>query len=316
MRPQSRCPQRMLLALLTASLVGSPSCATRLSTEHRHTGPGLEAALREAMEGFEGAAGVYVRHLDSGREVAIRADELFPTASMIKVPIMLTLFDRIERGEVDYKETLVWNRKRVYAGSDILASFQEGEKISIPKLVMLMQTMSDNTASLWLQELAGTGSRINEWLSSHGFTRTRMNSRTPGRTEDWKKYGWGQTSPREMAEFLILIRKARHFSPGAADEMYRNLTRSFWNDGALARIPPWIQVASKQGAVSQSRSEAFLVNAPHGDYVCCVITRDQADTSWTRNNAGATLIRHISGLLWRHFEPQSTWRPPAHEERW
>jgi beta-lactamase class A len=48
----------------------------------------------------------------------------------------------------------------------------------------------------------------------------------------------------------------------------------------LSQIPPTVQVASKQGAVNQSRSEVVLVNAPSGDYVFCVITKNQQDESW------------------------------------
>ena len=64
---------------------------------------------------------------------------------------------------------------------------------------MLMLTMSDNTASLWLQSLDGTGTRINSILNNLRFHHTRINARTPGRKEDSTNYGWGQTTPREMA---------------------------------------------------------------------------------------------------------------------
>jgi beta-lactamase class A len=70
-----------------------------------------------------------------------------------------------------------------------------------------------------------------------------------------------------------------------------------------------VQAASKSGAVDQSRSEVVLVNAPSGDYVFAVLTKENADTSWTRTNEATTFIRKISALLWRHFEPRHPWRP-------
>jgi len=182
--------------------------------------------------------------------------------------------------------------------------------VKLSKLVMLMLTMSDNTASLWLQHLCGTGTAINDWLASHGFEGTRMNSRTPGRQADWERYGWGQTTPREMAELLVMIREGRAVSPAASTEMYRALTRSYWDDEALSQIPPTVQAASKQGAVDASRSEVVLVNAPGGDYVFTVITKNQADTSWTPENEGFQLIRDVSRTLWQHFEPEHDWQPP------
>ncbi len=276
----------------------------------------LEAKLRAALKDFRGDAGVYVRHLSSGRSITIRADELFPTASMIKVPIMLALFEKFNAGELDYHGSLVYKDSLLYEGEDILGSFKDGEKVAFSKVAMLMITTSDNTASLWCQSLAGTGVAINNWLEAHGFHQTRVNSRTEGREEARKEFGWGQTSPREMAELLVMIRERRAVSPAASEEMYRMLTRIYWNDEALSQIPPHVQAASKQGAVNRSRSEVVLVNAPSGDYVFCLLTKNQQDESWEYNNEGSVLLRKVSRLLWQHFEPKSQWSPAEGFEKW
>jgi beta-lactamase class A len=262
----------------------------------------LQAKLDAAVEGFRGDAGVYVRHLGTGEEASINADTLFPTASMVKVPILVATFDRIETGELSYTQKLTYHDSLLYAGVDILGSFKDGEEIELGKVAMLMITMSDNTASLWLQHLAGTGTAINEWLESRGFEGTRVNSRTEGRHEDWQRYGWGQTTPREMSELMLMIHERRAVSPEADEQMYRILSRPFWDDVALQEIPPTVQVAVKNGAVNRSRSETLLVNAPSGDYVFTVITKNQEDTGWDDDNEGWVLIRTISRILWEHFE--------------
>jgi beta-lactamase class A len=97
--------------------------------------------------------------------------------------------------------------------------------------------------------------------------------------------------------------------------MYRHLTRSYWNAEALSQIPPWVQAASKQGFVDHSRSETVLVNAPSGDYVFSVITKDQADSSYDASNAGFTLIRKVSALCWKHFEPRHPFVPAEGVEK-
>ena len=61
--------------------------------------------------------------------------------------------------------------------------------------------------------------------------------------------------------------------------------------------------------VSESRSEVVLVNAPHGDYVFAVYTKDQKDLSWKKTNEGRQLIVNISKLLWNYFEPNYGWKP-------
>lgn len=278
----------------------------------------LQKLMEARIRGFRGDVGLYVRHLLSGRTAAVRADELFPSASLIKVAIMLAIFDRIERSELSYHQYLTYDGSYAYQGmnDDILSRFKLGETIRLSKLVLLMITISDNSASKWCQELAGGGNRINEVLQAYGFRSLRINSNTPGREGDYQAWGWGQTTPREMCGILSLIRENRAVSPAASDEMYRVLTRIYWNGEALSRIPPHVQAASKQGALDQSRSEAVLVNAPHGDYVFSVITNNQEDRSWKSDNEGFVLLRDISGLLWDYFEPRSGWKPAKKSWNW
>lgn len=277
-----------------------------ISTDE-HYDPVLQARLDSVVAGFGGDVGIYVRNLRDGRSAWIQPDTLFPTASMIKVPLLVATFDRIEAGALSFDQKLIYRDSLLYEGEDLLGSFKDGEEVALSKVVMLMITTSDNTASLWLQDLVGTGTAVNAWLEAAGFAHTRVNSRTEGRRQNWEVYGWGQTTPREMAELLVRIRTHTAVEPSADEEMYRVLTRIYWNDEALSEIPPWIQAASKQGAVDGSRSEVVLVNAPTGDYVFCVITKNQEDQSWDPSNEGYVLLRDVSRLLWRHFEPGSEW---------
>lgn len=276
----------------------------------------LRRGLETLADSFRGDVGIYVRHLRTGKTVSINADTLFPTASMIKVPITIGIFDKIEKGELDYHAELIYRDSLLYDGVDILGSFKDGEKIALSKVLMLMITTSDNTASLWCQHLAGGGSAINEWLAKNGFANTRVNSRTPGREGDWERYGWGQTTPREMAELVVKIREGKVITARSSERIYRNMTRIYWDAQSLSQIPPYIQVASKQGAVDESRSEVALVNAPHGDYVFCVVTKNQADHSWTRDNEGFVLLEKVSAYLWEYFEPGDSWKPAPRIEEW
>ena len=273
----------------------------------------LERQIEVRFDQFDGDVGIFVMHLKSRQYLAINADTLFPTASLIKIPILLALFNRIEHEKMDYSQELIWHADSVnYTNSEgILCSYENGRKIELSKLISLMIMYSDNHASLWCQSLAGGGKVINNWLSENGFINTKVNSRTPGRQDYWKIYGWGQTTPREMSEMLIKIYENRAVSPAASEEMFRILTNIYWDDEALSSIPPWIQAASKQGAVNRSRSEAVLVCAPHGSYVFTVITKNQKDESWEYANEGFVLIRDISRMIWNYFEPDLNYSPAA-----
>lgn len=275
----------------------------------------LTAKLQDLVKGFNGEAGIFVKNLKTGKTASINADTLFPTASMIKVPIMCGVFNEIEKGNLTYNQELTYRDSLFYAGEDIIGSFKDGEKIRISKVQMLSITTSDNTGSLWLQKLAGS-ENINNWLQSMGFEHTRVNSRTPGRRPNWEAYGWGQTTPREMARLLTLIREGKAISPAASERMYRNLIRIYYDGQALSQIPPYVQVASKSGAVDEARSEVVLVNAPHGDYVFCIATKNQKDTNWNSQNEGYRLITNLSALLWDYFEPGSNWKPAPGVEKY
>lgn len=265
--------------------------------------PDLQAKLEERVSGFRGEVGIYVRHLETGAWASIRGDSLFPTASMVKLPLLVSLYDHVERGLLDLDSRLAYHDSLFYGepdDDDIVNKMRPGETVTLSKLAFLMISISDNTASLWIQGLVG-GVEVNRWLAEHGFRDTRVNSRVEGRRPDWERYGWGQTTPREMAELLVMVREGRAVTPRASEAMYRTLTHIYWDDEALSALPPNVQVASKQGAVSASRSEVLLVNAPGGDYVLCVITNNQEDRSWDADNDGFVLLRDLSRVVWEHF---------------
>jgi beta-lactamase class A len=278
------------------------------STTFAQTDAKLTAKLQDTVKGFNGQVGIYVHNLKTGKTAAINADMLFPTASMIKVSIQCGLMDKIEKGEMQYNQKLVYRDSLLYKGEDILGSFKDKDTIEVSKVALLMITMSDNTASVWLQKLVG-GEYINNWLDKNGFKVMRVNSRVPGRETVRAKYGWGVTTPYEMCRLFTLIREGKAVSAGASERMYRNMGRIFWDDKAISQVPPFIQTASKQGALDESKSETVMVNAPHGDYVFSIITNNNKDQRWKSDNEAYLVIKKISALLWHYFEPDSKWKP-------
>jgi beta-lactamase class A len=299
-----------LAIFVSIPLLGQPKAVVNSKTDKK-----LTAKLAKAIEGFHGNAGVYVRHLGSNRIASVDADSIFPTASMVKVPIMCGIFDSIEKGQLQFGQELVYRDSLKY-DNGVVGSFKDSTRIPLPEVIHLMISLSDNTGSLWLQALAGGGAAINQWLEGNGYTHTRVNSRTPGRKQAQGIYGWGQTTPREMAELIAMIRNGKAINPATSERMFRYLGMQFWDGGALSQIPPYIKTADKTGSVNQAKSEAIWVNAPHGDYVLCVATRNQQDQRWVRDNEGSELIRKISAIVWEHFEPKSKWKPQAESKNW
>ena len=269
----------------------------------------LQQKIESLVKDLHGDIGVYVKNLRTGKVATVNADSVFPTASMVKVTILIGIQDKIEKGQLEYYQQLEYKDSLLYAGEDILGSFKSGEKIGLHKVLMLMLTTSDNTASLWLQSLAGTGTRINEILDSLGMVYTRVNSRTPGREANRQQYGWGQTTPREMGMLMEKIYRGEVISKKASEKIMRLLGRNYNDEQAIAEIPPTVFVASKNGCVNASRSEILLVMAPNGPYVFSVQTKNLHDQSWDNSNEAWVLTRKLSALCWNYFEPRSRWKP-------
>jgi beta-lactamase class A len=274
----------------------------------------LEQRIKVLTDSFHGVAGVYVLNLRTGRQAAINADTIFPTASIVKIPILVGIFDKIAQGVYTFHQSLTYRDSLARKGSGLMQFFKDSTPTDLQTAITLMITHSDNAAAVWCEKMAGGGATINTWLDDHGFKDTRVNSRTPGREKNRDLYGWGQTTPREMARLVTMIRKDEVINRAVSETMYRIMTQVFWNEYALSRIPPYVQTASKQGMVDDSRSEVVLVNAPHGDYVFYVATKNNKDKRWVTGNEAWQLARNVSALLWNYFEPHYGWTPTARIE--
>lgn len=304
----------LLAPAVRPALAQAPSSQTTDRQPAERRDPALQREIERLVRGFGGDVGVYVRHLPTGRTAAVNADSVFPTASLVKVPILAAMFDAIERGELELEGVQrrpAWLEYRYVEGTDVVSYMAPGDSLPLRELAFLMLTVSDNVASLWIQALVGGGLQVNAWLAAHGYERTRVNSRTPGRDDARAVYGWGQTSPREIARLVADIRAGRVVSPDASERMYRMLTKTYWDGEAVSQLPPHVQAASKQGFVDRARSEVLLVNAPDGDYVLAVMTKNQRDTSHAHDNEGHRLIRAVARAAYEHFAPDDPWRPRA-----
>jgi beta-lactamase class A len=210
--------------------------------------------------------------------------------------------DKIQKGELNYHQRLTYTDSLYYnEGDDILSRFKDSATIELSKVMMLMLTISDNCASLWLQGLAGGGLRINSILDSLGYTYTRVNSRTKGREANRSMYGWGQTTPREIATIMNQIVDGKIISKEASDKMLRLLGRQYWDEEALSQIPAGVFAADKNGALDENRNEVVYVNGKKNPYIFSIFTKNNKDTSWNSTNEAWVLTRKISALLWNYF---------------
>jgi beta-lactamase class A len=161
MHPRTIAP--LLVLSLTAALsaqLSPPSGLTRL----------LETELAR----FPAKTGVYVKHLGTGEEAAVRGEESFSSASVIKLAIMLRAFQLADAGTLDLGERVEIRREHLRDGSGILQFHDLGATPTWRDLVTEMVITSDNTATDRLVQRIGGVAALNTWLAASGFTRTRM----------------------------------------------------------------------------------------------------------------------------------------------
>lgn len=287
--------------------------ATSATTEFSE---GLAGELERVSAGHKGVMGIYCRHLDNGETCEVNPDEPFPTASTIKVAVMAAALDLLARGEGPYKsyyETRTYDTSTSTGGSGFLQNYKDGTQVELKELIHLMITVSDNIATNMICEWIGLET-VNNWLASCGFQETRIFSTVGGSkvfdAEGRKTWGLGRTTPREMGNLMASIASGRAGATSTTEEMLRVLGNQYFDKSIPAGIPPTVYVGSKSGALSRSRSDAAIIVAPTGSYVLAVFTKDNEDTSWENDNQAEVAIRHISDIVWRHFNPNHAWERP------
>src|SRR5690349_9524797 len=103
----------------------------------------LQKVVEALIKGFNGDIGIYVHDLKHNKIVAINADTIFPTASIVKISILIGIMNKIQNHELDYHQRLTYTDSLYYSeGDDILSNFKDSSTIELSKVMMLMLTIS------------------------------------------------------------------------------------------------------------------------------------------------------------------------------
>lgn len=269
----------------------------------------LAESLKPVIESHQGEVAVIIRHLDTGEEFTWRGDDVQPTASLIKLPVMVTAYRMADRTAIDLQKVLTLAETDKVPGSGILTDhLSVGMTISLRDAIRLMIRYSDNTATNMVVDQIGLPATAAE-MKELGFSETRLNSKVyrgdtsidPDRS---KLYGLGSTTAKETVAILEGIHKGTIASPESCKAMLDHL-HACDDKSMLARdLPAGTKVAHKTGAVSASRCDAGIVFGPKGPFAICVLTTDNSDRQWTDENAAQKLMGKIALIAFDHFNPE------------
>lgn len=259
------------------------------------------------IEAHEGDVAVAIRNLKTGTEFLYRPDAVMPTASLIKVAVMVEAYRQADEGRIDLSAPVQLREEDKVPGSGILTPhFSAGTQLPLRDAVHLMMAYSDNTATnLVLRE---TGLRQTcETMQALGLPETRINALVFRRDtsidpERSRAYGLGSTTAREMLQLLSRLHRRELVSEQACDRMLDHMRACQDRKKLAARLPDGVSIAHKGGAVSRVRCAAGVIESDGGPIVVCVLTARNADRGWSDNDA-ERLCALIGRRAYDHFNP-------------
>ena len=217
----------------------------------------LKVEIIELIEGFYGNHSVYLKDIGTGEELTIAADEKMAAASLIKVPILYTLYDLDSRGELDLTETLKPTGDNMVGGAGVLTWFKSRPELTLLDLAELMIVISDNTATNILIDWIGFAP-VNDYLKDNGFDATRLERKmmdTGARADGSENI----TTAREMGLLMGMIYESEGLAGAKA-----TLCRQQLRDKLSYLLPEslWSSVASKTGMLKRIEHDASLFFMP------------------------------------------------------
>ncbi len=230
----------------------------------------MVAALENLAYNYSGHVGIYIKDLNSDRVWEYNPDRLFPSASLIKVPIMAAICAKIKRGGLSLDTQIKLTRRDRAGGSGSLKWVREGTSLSVMEIVYKMITESDNTATKMLVDYEGI-SYFQQAFEKMGLVYTRIYPEgltlTSGRVAR-ENY----TTAREMAGLMERIYKGelvdRELSEFMLDVLKHNKSRSRLRKG----LPIGWEIGHKTGLLRKSCHDVGIVFSPRGDYLIAVLT--------------------------------------------
>lgn len=270
----------------------------------------LAQALKPLLASHDGTVCVAVKHLSTGASFSHRADELMPTASLIKFPVMVAAYQLAADGKVDLSKLVELKEEDKVPGSGILTlHFSAGSRLSVRDAIRLMIVYSDNTATNLVLDQIGIPA-TSDLMSRLEYQHTRLHSKVfradssiaPERS---KQFGLGSTTAAEMIRLLVQLDKKELVSADASKQMYDHLLACEDKVRLARMLPARTKVALKTGSVSAARTVAGIIETPSGNIAICVLTNGNKDQRWTDDNAGVVLCQEIAGRVYRHFNPES-----------
>lgn len=254
--------------------------------------------LDKASRSYRGRVGIYIRDLETGKTWSYNADKLFPSASLIKVPIMAAVFEKMKSGAFTLDTQIKLTRPARVGGSGSLKWVREGTSLSVMEIVYKMITESDNTAAKMLIDHVGMP-YLEAAFKGLGLAHTNITpegmSLSSGRV---RRENF--TTPREMASLLERIYAGELVNREASEFMLDVLKHTKSRSRLRKGLPLGWEIGHKTGLLRKSCHDVGIVFSPRGDYVIAVLTSEAPNYSTAKN-----FISKVAKLTYQYYRIDS-----------
>jgi beta-lactamase class A len=304
---------------LLAALLAVPACATGQAalgagavSYARADTAALHRTLDSLANAHHGVVGYTVHDLDTGERLERRGDETFSTASLIKVAVLVTVYDLVEKGQLSLDDPLTVLKIDKVPGSGQLQFLHDNAVITVRDAAWLMSTLSDNTATNLLLDRIIIR-RVWDKMEKLGLPHTKVHSKSFLRSasvamDSSVKYGLGVTTSNEMARLLALMADGKAVSPKADSAMLDILAHNE-DYTKLQRYVEGLSVPHKTGDTDQVRTECALFPL-QSRVAVCVLTKENVDHRYVID-AEAHLTMARMGEAISHAWPRHPAPAPA-----
>ena len=256
----------------------------------------LEEAIQAHIDRSDAELGVCLRHVESGLEVLVHPDDLYPMASVFKIPVLIETLAQVDEGRQSLDTRIELRQEDKVLPSGILVELQPGLQPTLHDLLTLMIIVSDNTATDLVLQQIGIPS-VEPRLRSFGCNAISLKMSVRGlfdatfvspdvsllphevtrilieQGRDWECVTNQRTlennvaSPRDMALLLERLLKGELLSPESTRVALNILLRQQLNLRMPRFLPPTVPVAHKTGTFLQSRNDTGIIFLPDGTHL-------------------------------------------------
>jgi beta-lactamase class A len=235
----------------------------------------LVNALNKRARQYSGSVGYVIKDLRTGDVAMSHAQNIFLSASLIKLPILCASYQAVQEGKLALSTPITLQKADIHGGSGVLKRAAIGTVYTNRELLELMIVHSDNTAAALLIKQLGFD-YLQQTFTHLGLLDTEIHP-DGFNLSARRVVSDNRTSPRDMGYLLEKIYRRELVSPEASDDMLLILKHQKLRDRLPKYLPLGWQIAHKTGLLRKSCHDVGIVFSPKGDYMICVLTGEDSN---------------------------------------